>query len=106
MSSCGSSRQTHPERGGRRPILWIGQTRLTGQQVPQHGEGRLTSRDNWLKRDHRLGHDSPRFVWGGLRTAQIGDDELGQPREQSDGLGEVLRLRLVEVEDDGYGPPR
>ena len=26
---CGSSRQTHPERGGRRPSLWISQTRLT-----------------------------------------------------------------------------
>src|SRR4029077_18891353 len=75
--------------------------RITGQQIPQHGEGRLTSRDNWLKRDHRLVHDSPQFVWGGLRTAQISNHELGQPREQSDGFSEILRLWLIEVEDDG-----
>ena len=33
-------------------------------------------------------------------VGDVGDDELGQPCEQPHGLGEVLRLRLVEVEDD------
>jgi hypothetical protein len=40
--------------------------RITGQQVLQHGEGRLASLDYRLKRDHRLRHDRSQFVRGGL----------------------------------------
>ena len=36
-----------------------------------------------------------------FRVRNVRDHEVRQPREQPDRLGEVLRLRLVEVEDNG-----
>jgi hypothetical protein len=57
--------------------------------------------DDAAKRNHDLRHRGLQFERRGLWVSDVGDDELGQPCEQPHGLREVLRLRLVEVEDNG-----
>ena len=61
----------------------------------------LSVLDDGAERDHDFRHRRLQFERRGPRVGDVGDDELGQPREQSDCLGEVLRLGLVEVEHDG-----
>jgi hypothetical protein len=53
------------------------------------------------ERDHDLGHGRLQFERRRFRVGDVGDDELREASQQSHCLGEVLRLRLVEVENDG-----
>ena len=55
-------------------------------QVLQHREGLLAFLDDGAERNHDLRHRRLQFERCGLWVGDVGDDELGQPREQPHGL--------------------
>src|SRR6516165_1697833 len=69
-------------------------------QILKHRKGLLSLLDDGSKRHHDLRDGGLQFKRSGFWVRDVCDHEVRQPGEQPDSFSEILRLWLVEVEND------
>src|SRR5262245_30123149 len=89
------------ERFRRRIMEWLeNPIAMLYPQILKHRKGLLSFLDDGFKRHHDLGDRRLQFKWSGFWVRDVCDHEVREPGEQPDSLSEILRLWLVEVEND------